>query len=127
MIKESYNSGENIITVVLSGDISIDEFLNWELEIVKNKYSFKKVRILLDVTHGRYLFSVKDIARIKSNIIENAEKFHSVFIAAVHVSPYGAAFSHLFTQSVQVNKFYHKTFSEVGETLNWLRLNDQLH
>jgi len=60
---------------------------------------------------------------LKSPIIENINKFDSVFLAAVHDSPYETAFSDMFNTAVKIENFHHKTFSVIDNALDWLLSN----
>jgi len=124
MIEETYNPENNLVSVVLLGEISFDEFINWEMELTKNKYSVKKLRVLLDVTQGKYNLKMEDILPLKSLIVENVDKFDAVYLAAVHGKPYETAFSHMFNQSVRIDKFHHKTFSFTDNAIKWLLSNE---
>jgi|GEM_PF-4798065 len=71
MITETFDPGTKIITAVFSGEITIDEFIQWESELIGNKYSVKILSILIDATSARYMFRIEEILLLKSLIQRN--------------------------------------------------------
>ena len=120
MIKATYNSTDQYLDVIYSGEITADEIIEHGRSLVRNSSLPLHLNILTDARYADYSFGNYDLKRIRNALQENLKAFKSLRNAFVHNKPKETAYSQIVQSSDQNHSYQHKVFSTRERALQWL-------
>ncbi len=129
MIQLEYEKNKNIIHATRSGEVSIDQLLDYVCRIDQEYSSYKALYILDDVTASKSVLDPPyDFSDILKEINLRIDKYESIALAVYVEDPTDTAFSFLFDALFsQIDKFQFQTFSTKNSAFEWLAEQQSLN
>lgn len=121
-ITYKYNETDKILYINYSGDITVDELIDYITNVGSNKVYPRVLKILEDRRDGHFKFSIRENIKISKHAIQFAKEYRKVYLAALNDKPKETAY----TIDYQIllgklsNKETIKTFSTFEAAQNWL-------
>jgi len=93
MINYDYNKIHDILYVQYSGEITIEELLNYISEVGNDNTYPRILKILEDRRNGSFPFSIRANIKISKHALKFAKKYKKVYMAALNDKPKETAYT----------------------------------
>lgn len=124
MDKVLYKSVNGTVTVSVDGKIKMDFFLKLISEVTADRSLPTNLKVIIDSRKARYLTKPSDITTIYRKLRDNCNKFVSVKIAVVQISPYETAVSMILKELIDgIDNIVLEVFNTEQAALAWLNHN----
>ena len=120
LITNSFDPETGIITAVFSGEVDVDEVVEWARGITPEKYPVKKLKVLLNATQVKYPFQRDQYYRIDEANELVATLFEQFCFARVHHKPTETAISELVHSHKHPENYFTELFSHEANAMKWL-------
>ncbi len=120
MISYQFNHNLQIIEVEYTGDVDLNQLLEYG-ERVKNDGSLPRdLLILTDATKANYLFDIAENSVMLETLKDQLKPYNSVRVAVIHSKPMETAMSMLVDADHKIADYNHMVFTTRRAALQWL-------
>jgi hypothetical protein len=120
MITRYFNHELQILEVKYEGDIYLKDLIEFGNEICNDQSLPRVLRILTDVTHGRYRISVNEFPELIRILEQHVSAFEQMKAAYIQENPRETAYSVLLEKRVSIPAYKHAVFASREAALHWL-------
>ena len=120
MVITTFNDQKGILDSNFTGDITLQEVVDYIVATRKNKSYPRKLKILTDATNSNMNFNASDLCTIVSENNKSLENYQYIIDAIIIESPKETALSMLYQEIAKNKKYMFSVFSTREAALEWL-------
>lgn len=120
MIRFKYNQELEMLEVTYSGQITLQELIDFGEQVYKDSSLPRNLKILTDVTKANYEISPDELSELKRNLEKHISTFDSVKAAYVHSKPKETAYAYIISEENTIPNYERNVFSSVQAARSWL-------
>jgi hypothetical protein len=120
MITESYDKQTGIVAIVMTGTVTVDEYIEWTRTLTPGKISSRKLKLIVNGVKANYSFRPVEFLKIDQWISDLCTLFESVVIARVHLRPKETAISEMADKRQHPSNYITGMFTSQESAEQWL-------
>jgi hypothetical protein len=95
LITDSFNAETGIVMAVLSGKVTMDDFIEWSHILTPARFPVRKLKVIINGTTAKYPHPPFELQKMDKTIADLCSRFESVKLVRVQTKPNETAISKL--------------------------------
>ena len=120
MITFKHNREQGILEVKYSGQINMEELINYGEQIFENKSLPRRLKILTDVSDGYYNINPSEFPELKEKLEIHLSVYEHIKAAFVHSKPRETAYALIISEENSIPNYERRVFSTMSAARRWL-------
>ena len=121
MITSTFNSHTGVLESEFTGDVTLNEILNYIIATKNNKTYPRLLKIKTNATHANFKFSIDDLEKIVLENRKSLEKYDAIIDAIIVENPKTTVISMLYQELEKDENYKFNIFSTNKGATEWLK------
>jgi len=104
----------------ISGKFTAEEIIRWLRIISPERFPIKKLKILMDVSEGEYVFQPAQLQMFDEPIMDLCSSFELVKTAVIHKTPKETEYSLIVSSKTICKNYTEQFFAYREDAIDWL-------